>query len=275
MEAGYLGVGNMGQPMAQKLLDAGHSLTIYDINEAAMRPLLERQARRAASPKDLADRCEIVFVSLPTLGAFREVVFGADGLAKGRTIKLLINTCTVGVPFVKEIEQEMATQGVTVVDCPISGGPAGAREGTLYDMVSGDPAAIEKRKSRILGISAEVKAETRGLSRRAWRDTRSNGNLDNPVLLAEEIEVVPYLVSSVRQTIRCGGNMVGDLKLVDLRSGGLSKFCISRIAPARETAGSRPSDNRPRYGYREIPPNDARSRVRSAVVRTGGRRRAD
>ena len=51
MEAGYLGVGAMGQPMAHKLLDAGHTLTIYDINEAAMRPLLERQARRAAKPK--------------------------------------------------------------------------------------------------------------------------------------------------------------------------------------------------------------------------------
>ena len=58
MEAGYLGVGAMGQPMAHKLLDAGHTLTIYDINQAAMRPLLERQARRAASPRDLADRCE-------------------------------------------------------------------------------------------------------------------------------------------------------------------------------------------------------------------------
>ena len=84
MEAGYLGVGAMGQPMAHKLLDAGHGLTIYDINEAAMQPLLERQARRAASPKDLADRCEIVFVSLPTLAAFREVAFGADGLDPGQ-----------------------------------------------------------------------------------------------------------------------------------------------------------------------------------------------
>ena len=84
MEAGYLGVGAMGQPMAHKLLDAGHTLTIYDINEAAMRPLLERQARRAASPRDLADRCEIVFVSLPTLAAFREVAFGAEGRVQTR-----------------------------------------------------------------------------------------------------------------------------------------------------------------------------------------------
>jgi 3-hydroxyisobutyrate dehydrogenase-like beta-hydroxyacid dehydrogenase len=144
MEAGYLGVGNMGQPMATKLLDAGHSLTIYDISEAAMEPLLERQARRAPSPQDLADRCEIVFVSLPTLAAFRDAALGPRGLVHGGAMKVLVNTCTVGVPFVKEIEQAMAARGVTVVDCPISGGPAGARAGTLSVMVSGDPSAIEK-----------------------------------------------------------------------------------------------------------------------------------
>jgi len=114
-----------------------------------MRPLLERQARRAASPRDLADRCEILFVSLPTLAAFRAVVFGADGLAKGKAMKLLVNTCTVGVPFVKEIERAMAAQGVTVVDCPISGGPPGARAGTLSVMVSGDAAAIDQIRPMI------------------------------------------------------------------------------------------------------------------------------
>jgi len=144
VEAGYLGVGAMGQPMAHKLLDAGHGLTIYDINEAAMQPLLERQARRAGSPRELADRCEIVFVSLPTLAAFRQVAFGAEGLDKGSAMKLLVNTCTIGVPFVKEIEAAMAARGVTVVDCPISGGPPGARAGTLSVMVSGDAAAIER-----------------------------------------------------------------------------------------------------------------------------------
>ena len=149
MEAGYLGVGQMGQPMAEKLLDAGHSLAIYDIDEMAMAPLLERQARRADSPRDLADRCEIVFVSLPTLAAFREVAFGAEGLAQGKAMKLLVNTCTVGVPFVKEIEQGLAARGVTVVDCPISGGPPGARAGTLSVMVSGDPAAIERIRPMI------------------------------------------------------------------------------------------------------------------------------
>jgi 3-hydroxyisobutyrate dehydrogenase-like beta-hydroxyacid dehydrogenase len=149
MEAGFLGVGNMGLPMAGRLLDAGHSLTIFDVREAAMRPLLERQALRATSPKDLADRCEIVFVSLPTLAAFRSVALGDDGLVHGRALKLLVNTCTVGVPFVKVIERAMADRGVTVVDCPISGGPSGARAGTLSVMVSGDPAAVERVRPMI------------------------------------------------------------------------------------------------------------------------------
>jgi len=144
MDAGYLGVGAMGQPMAEKLLDAGHNLTVCDIREEAMRPLLERQARLAASPRELGDRCEIVFVSLPTLAAFRAAVFGPEGLVGGKALKLLVNTCTVGVPFVKEVAATMAVRGVTVVDCPISGGPPGARAGTLSVMVSGDPAAIER-----------------------------------------------------------------------------------------------------------------------------------
>jgi 3-hydroxyisobutyrate dehydrogenase-like beta-hydroxyacid dehydrogenase len=149
MDAGFLGIGNMGLPMAGKLLDGGHGLTVYDIRESAMQPLLDRQARRAGSPRELADQCEIVFVSLPTLAAFRAVVFGDDGLAKGKVMKLLVNTCTVGVPFVKEIEQSMAAQGVTLVDCPISGGPPGARAGTLSVMVSGDPATVERIRPMI------------------------------------------------------------------------------------------------------------------------------
>ncbi len=149
MDAGFLGVGNMGLPMAGKLLDGGHTLTVFDIRESAMQPLLDRQARKADSPKDLADKCETVFVSLPTLAAFRAVVFGDNGLIQGKAMKTLVNTCTVGVPFVDEIVQAMAKNGVTVVDCPISGGPPGARAGTLSVMISGDPAAVERVKPMV------------------------------------------------------------------------------------------------------------------------------
>jgi 3-hydroxyisobutyrate dehydrogenase-like beta-hydroxyacid dehydrogenase len=144
MQVGYLGVGNMGQPMAVKLLDGGHNLVVFDISEAAMEPLLLRQARRAGSPKEIGDLSEIAVVSLPTLAAFREAVLGPEGLAAGGVVKLLLNTCTVGVPFLREVEAAVAPRGIAIVDCPISGGPAGALAGTLSVMVSGDPAAVER-----------------------------------------------------------------------------------------------------------------------------------
>ena len=142
MRIGCLGLGNMGQPMAGKLLDGGHELWVCDISENALRPLLERQARRAASAKELADACDTIIVSLPTLEIFRHVLAGPDGLLAGRAIKTLVNTCTVGVAFIREIEAACAAAGVTVIDAPISGGVAGARAGTLATMVSGNPARV-------------------------------------------------------------------------------------------------------------------------------------
>src|SRR3954451_22873786 len=124
-------------------------VVVFDVSEAAMEPLLLRQAKRAASPRGLADQCEIVAVSLPTLTAFRAAVLGPEGLVAGRAIKVLLNTCTVGVPFLREIEAALVPKGIAIIDCPISGGPAGARAGTLSVMVSGDPAAVEKLRPLI------------------------------------------------------------------------------------------------------------------------------
>ncbi len=186
MDAGYLGIGAMGLPMAGKLLDAGHRLTVHDINAASLRPLLDRQARSAASPKDLADQQDIVFVSLPTLAAFRAVVFGDNGLLHGQTMKILVNTCTVGVPFVKEITAAMAARGVTVVDCPISGGPPGARAGTLSVMVSGDPAAIERVRPMISlwGPTLNIAGDTPG----AAQVLKLTNNILSAVALAATAE---------------------------------------------------------------------------------------
>ena len=142
MRIGCLGLGNMGQPMAGKLLDGGHELWVHDIREEAMLPLLERQARRATSAKELADTCDTVIVSLPTLEIFRHALSGPDGLLAGKALKTLVNTCTVGVTFIREVETECAAAGVTVIDVPISGGVGGARAGTLAMMVSGNPAKV-------------------------------------------------------------------------------------------------------------------------------------
>jgi 3-hydroxyisobutyrate dehydrogenase-like beta-hydroxyacid dehydrogenase len=164
MRIGYLGVGNMGQPMAGKLLDGGHELWVYDVREEAMRPLLDHQARSAASPKELADACDTVVVSLPTLEAFRAALSGPDGLLWGKALKTLVNTCTVGVAFVDEIVEACAAARVIVIDAPISGGPAGARAGTLAVMVSGQPAKVAELMPvfRLWGPTVVVAGEKPG-----------------------------------------------------------------------------------------------------------------
>lgn len=143
MGYGFVGIGSMGLPMAEKFLDAGHGLIVHDIRPEAVAPLIKRQAREAVSVRALADEAETVFVSLPTLDALRRVCLDDDGLLQGKAIKTLVNTCTVGSPLVEEITAAAGKKGITVIDCPISGGPSGARAGTLSVMVSGDPAAIE------------------------------------------------------------------------------------------------------------------------------------
>jgi 3-hydroxyisobutyrate dehydrogenase-like beta-hydroxyacid dehydrogenase len=164
MRIGYLGVGNMGQPMAGKLLDGGHELWVYDVRAEAMRPLLERQARTVASPKELADACDTVVVSLPTLEAFRAALSGPDGLLWGKALKTLVNTCTVGIAFTDEIVEACAAARVTVIDAPISGGPAGARAGTLAVMVSGHAGKVAELTPvfRLWGPTVVVAGEKPG-----------------------------------------------------------------------------------------------------------------
>jgi 3-hydroxyisobutyrate dehydrogenase-like beta-hydroxyacid dehydrogenase len=164
MRIGYLGVGNMGQPMAGKLLDGGHELWVYDVRAEAMRPLLERQARTVASPKELADACDTVVISLPTLEAFRAALSGPDGLLWGKALKTLVNTCTVGVAFTDEIVEACAAARVTVIDAPISGGPAGARAGTLAVMVSGHAGKVAELTPvfRLWGPTVVVAGEKPG-----------------------------------------------------------------------------------------------------------------
>ncbi len=143
MKLGFVGIGNMGLPMAGRFLDGGHELTVFDKRDETMRPLLQRQARPASSIRDMADQNETVFVSLPDLESLRTVCLADDGLLSGSTIKTLVNTCTVGAPLVEEIVAAAEARGITIIDCPISGGPPGARAGTLSVMVSGDPETIE------------------------------------------------------------------------------------------------------------------------------------
>ncbi len=155
-EIGFIGVGNMGQPMAANLLEAGQRLVVHDISEAAMAPLLERQARKAGSPREVAEACELVFVSLPNNRVIEEIVLGGDGIVQGDKVRLYISTCTTGSAFAEATAAALAEKGITTIDAPISGGPPGARAGTLSIMVSGPMAAFEEARPLLEKLGRKV-----------------------------------------------------------------------------------------------------------------------
>ena len=140
---GFVGVGRMGGPMASRLLDAGHSLVIYDTSQDALAPLAARGATVAASAADVASKAEVVFLSLPTPPIVQAVVTGDGGVLQGTMIKTLVDLSTTGPSVAAVCAKAAAGKGVAWMDSPVSGGITGATKGTLAVMVSGPKATYD------------------------------------------------------------------------------------------------------------------------------------
>ena len=133
---GFIGVGRMGIHMAGRLIDAGYAVTVFDTNETAMQRLEQRGATRAASAAAVASQCETVLVSLPTPDVVKSVALGAAGVIEGTKVKTFVDLSTTGPRVAKEVAAGLARKGITAVDAPVSGGPAGAEKGTLAMMIA-------------------------------------------------------------------------------------------------------------------------------------------
>jgi 3-hydroxyisobutyrate dehydrogenase-like beta-hydroxyacid dehydrogenase len=132
----------MGGPMASRLLEAGHSLVIFDTNAAVMKPLADRGATVASSPAEVASKAEVVFLSLPTPPVLQAVAI--DGVLKGTAVKTMIDLSTTGPSVAKVVAKAAAEKNVAWVDSPVSGGIGGATKGTLAVMVSCPKAVFEQ-----------------------------------------------------------------------------------------------------------------------------------
>jgi 3-hydroxyisobutyrate dehydrogenase-like beta-hydroxyacid dehydrogenase len=144
LRLGFAGVGKMGGLMAARLIEAGHPLTVFDANEIAVESLVKAGATRAKTLCELAERSEIIFASLPTPDVVREVALGPGGVVESTTAKLFVDLSTTGPKVARMVAEGLAARGITAVDCPVSGGLAGARNGTLALMVSCPAAAYDQ-----------------------------------------------------------------------------------------------------------------------------------
>jgi len=133
---GFIGLGRMGGPMSGRLLDAGYELSVFDANAVAMKPLVARGARPAASPAEVASTAKTVLVSLPTPDVVQSVALGDMGIVKGSTVRTFIDLSTTGPRVANLVARGLAERDIQLVDSPVSGGVAGAKAGTLAVMVA-------------------------------------------------------------------------------------------------------------------------------------------
>src|SRR6516164_8620365 len=149
MDIGFIGLGNMGGPMAKRLIAAGHKLVVYDTCNDAVAPLIALGAQLASSPAGVADRVETVMASLPEPQVVAKVATGPDGVIKGKRVKRFVDLSTTGARMTGMIAAGLTKKNIAQIDSPVSGGVAGAVKGTLAVMVSGPLAEIDAVKDAL------------------------------------------------------------------------------------------------------------------------------
>jgi 3-hydroxyisobutyrate dehydrogenase-like beta-hydroxyacid dehydrogenase len=142
----FIGCGAMGAPIAERLIDAGHALSIYDPSPTATAPLVARGAIAAPSPRAAAEACDVS----------RKVALDVDGIIACKGLVAYVEMSTIGSKTVKAIAQGLAAAGIPVLDSPVSGGPRGARAGTLSTMVAGATATFESVKPLLETVARNV-----------------------------------------------------------------------------------------------------------------------
>lgn len=156
MTIGYVGLGDMGGALARRL-QLSHPLRVHDLSEAAVNGLVEAGATAAGSLPALAGECDTIFLCLPKSEHVRQAIFGEAGLSETLRPGTLVIDQTSGDPKeTRDMARLLAERDVTLIDAPVSGGPGGAKAGTIAIMVGADDAAYQTILPVLNDISPNV-----------------------------------------------------------------------------------------------------------------------
>ena len=157
MKVGFIGLGNMGNPMAASLLRAGHVLRVHDLEQDKASNLVDAGAVWAASPRETASGAEAVLTSLPGPAAVETVVLGAEGVFEGLARGTVYIDTSTGEPgLIRRIAREGAARGIDVLDAPVSGGVFGARDATLTVFVGGAQEVFDRYEPLLRDVGETV-----------------------------------------------------------------------------------------------------------------------
>ena len=159
---GFIGLGIMGKPMALNLIKAGYQLIVNDINPVPVKELVENGAVECSTPREVAQKCEIIITMLPNSPEVKEVVLGKNGVLNGaKTGTILIDMSSIAPLASIEISKKAKEKGVEMLDAPVSGGEPKAIEGTLSIMIGGEKEIFDQVEDilKVMGSSAVLIGE--------------------------------------------------------------------------------------------------------------------
>ena len=153
----FIGLGHMGLPMARNLLNAGHSLSVFDLVASAVDELAAQGARAASSAADAVSATEVVISMLPASRHVEGLYLGDAGLLSAIAPGSLVLECsTIAPEAARKVHQAAAARGIALLDAPVSGGTAGAAAGTLTFMVGGAAATLERARPVLAGMGKNI-----------------------------------------------------------------------------------------------------------------------
>ncbi len=155
---GFIGLGRMGEPMAARLIAAGHPLVVLDAKEATQARFVGAYGTKAASrPRDLAQACEVVITMLPTSADVADVLYELSGLLAGLRPEALVIEMSSGVPArTQAFAADVARVSADLIDAPVSGGVARAKTGELAIMVGGAAPVVERARPILAAMGTSI-----------------------------------------------------------------------------------------------------------------------
>jgi 3-hydroxyisobutyrate dehydrogenase len=221
---GFIGIGLMGRPMVLRLLAAGHEVTVWNRSRDKLAPVLEKGAKAAGSPADVARAAEIVMMCVTDQKAAEEVLFSAGGIAaSGKKNLLVIDFSSIAPASAREFSRKLNEVNISMIDAPVSGGVPGAEKGTLAVMAGGRAEDIERARPVVMQLAQRF---TRMGDAGAGQVTK----LCNQVIVGS---LLPVLADAVRLAEAAG---VDAKRLPEALKGGFADSLPLQIFGARMAA---------------------------------------
>ncbi|MEW9111278.1 MAG: 2-hydroxy-3-oxopropionate reductase [Cytobacillus gottheilii] len=156
-KVGFIGLGIMGKPMSKNLIKAGYQLVVSDFNKDAVKELESLGAESASTPKEIAEKVDVVITMLPNSPNVKQVALGENGLIEGaRDGLIFVDMSSIAPKASQEINKELVEKGVQMLDAPVSGGEPKAIDGTISVMVGGNKEVFEDVKEILEAMAGSV-----------------------------------------------------------------------------------------------------------------------